>query len=340
MTRPFLVGVFLILSSFDLFSQSHTEDFRINLPQQIIKGGLYSTITFIDSRFDTTSMGIVQLGAFNKKAKVVPKIPFSTQLTSVMNALIDSTAKNGVLLFQLRQFSFAEITGSMSEKGYCFLRAELYSNINETYHKVNSIDTVLFIKSMDVTRALFRNGSNAITNLIATSLLKEGSDQSYNSLTDILKIDSIEKRRIKVYNTAEYTDGLYLNYTSFMNQVPDKQITVEMKDEKISVVKIFDVDGNIIKIKKRDIYSIVYKGQPYIATEYGYYPIKRINDDLLFTGKAKTTANTGDVVTASLFFGIIGGLIASDAEAMFEMKIDHLNGGFIHLREIKDKHKG
>jgi hypothetical protein len=35
------------------------------------------------------------------------------------------------------------------------------------------------------------------------------------------------------------------------------------------------------------------------------------------------------------FFGIIGSLIASDAEASFEMKIDHGNGGFIRLREIK-----
>ncbi len=85
------------------------------------------------------------------------------------------------------------------------------------------------------------------------------------------------------------------------------------------------------------MYAFVYKGQPFVATEYGYYPLQKINDDFYFTGKAKVTANTGDVIAASLFFGIIGGLIASNSEATFEMKIDHLNGGFIRLKEIEPK---
>jgi hypothetical protein len=120
-----------------------------------------------------------------------------------------------------------------------------------------------------------------------------------------------------------------------MNQIPDKQIIVVMKGEKISSVKTIDENGKKVNIKTKDIYSIVDKGRLFIATEYGYYPLQKLNDDFFFTGKAKVNANTGDVVAATLFFGIIGGLIASDANATFEMKIDHLNGGFIRLREIK-----
>jgi hypothetical protein len=48
------------------------------------------------------------------------------------------------------------------------------------------------------------------------------------------------------------------------------------------------------------------------------------------------TAKTGDVIAASIFFGIIGGLLASDANATFEMKIDHINGGFIRTKEIRN----
>ena len=81
--------------------------------------------------------------------------------------------------------------------------------------------------------------------------------------------------------------------------------------------------------------SIVHQGQPYVATDYGYYPLQKTGDDFFFTGKAKVTANAGDVIVAGVFFGIIGGLIASDASALFEMKLDHLNGGFMRIREIK-----
>ncbi|MGV3760889.1 hypothetical protein [Parapedobacter sp.] len=73
---------------------------------------------------------------------------------------------------------------------------------------------------------------------------------------------------------------------------------------------------------------------PYVATSYGYYPLWREGDDLFFMGKDKATAAASDVIVASAFFGIAGALMASNAEAAFEMKLDHLNGGFIRLREI------
>ncbi|HEX8462580.1 MAG TPA: hypothetical protein VF623_14165, partial [Segetibacter sp.] len=78
-------------------------------------------------------------------------------------------------------------------------------------------------------------------------------------------------------------------------------------------------------------------GQAYIATDYGFYPLRKINSDYHFTGKAKVQANTGDVIAASLFFGILGGLIASsNSDATFDMKLDHINGGFIRLKEVPD----
>ena len=335
MNKFLLFPIFIFLITPKLFSQNRTEDFEITLPDKKVSNSLYKTIRFIDSRYDTSSIGIVQLGAFNKKAKVVPEIPFATQLSNVMNALRDATAKDGELLFQLRQFNFAELTGAMSEKGYCYLRAWLYSNKNGRYQKIASIDTVIFIKAMDVTKALFRNGSKTITNFIADNLLKDATDLQYYSFRDILQIDSMEKNDIPLYTTSQMKEGLYETYRSFLNQTPDKQVTAESKDEKIASVKTINENGKTDKVKSKDVYAIVSNGKPFIATDYGYYPLQKINDDFYFTGKAKVNANTGDVIAASIFFGIIGGLIASDAEATFEMKIDHINGGFIRLREIR-----
>jgi len=325
------ITLFLLICT-GTFCQRRTEDFKITLPEQKIPGSFYKTITYLDSRDDTTNMGIVQLGAFNKKARVVPKIPFADQIISVMNGL---TAKEGELLFQLRQLSFAEITSAVSEKGYCYLRATIFSKNNERYQKLLTIDTVILIKSMDVTRALFRNGSKTITDFIANNLLVQPVVEDYYSFSDVVKIDSIEKRKIPVYNTLTFADGLYASFASFTNQSPDKQITAELKNEKLSAVKAPDDNGKLAKVKSKDIYAVVYKGQPFIATEYGYYLLQKTGDDFFFTGKAKVNARTGDVIAASLFFGIIGSLIASDAEATFEMKIDHANGGFIRLHEIK-----
>jgi hypothetical protein len=188
---------------------------------------------------------------------------------------------------------------------------------------------------MDVTRALLRNGSRLITNFIATSLWKEPVDSVAYGFNDILHMDSIEKRKIVLYNTTIFADGLYTSYASFMNQVPDKQVTIDEKKGKISSVKMTAENGEMLKVKRKDVYAIVYKGQPYIATEYDYYPLEKRDDDFYFTGKAKVTADQGAVMAASFFFGIIGGLIASDADASFEMRIEHSNGGFIRLREIK-----
>lgn len=328
---------FSIIICMNAVAQKATKDFEIELPEQKISGSLYNTISYIDSRLDTTHMGIVQLGAFNKKARVVPKIAFGQQLTNVLQALTDSASGDGGLLFQLKQLSFAEVTGAVSEKGYCYLRAVLYKKAGESYNPVNSIDTVILVKAMDVTKALFRNGSKVINSFISDNLLRPSTDTINYSYSDVVHIDSIEKRKLKLYNVTAYTDGVYKSFESFLNQAPDyTEMSVTMKRDTISSVKIAGENGKMEKIKTKNLYAVIYKGQIFVATEYGYYPVEKYNDDFLFTGKAKVTAATGDVIAASMFFGVLGGLIASDAaNATFEMKIDHINGGFIRLREVK-----
>ena len=335
MNKLFLTFCIALLPGMGLFAQNTTREFEISLPETIIQNSLYHAIEFLDSRTDTSQLGIVQLGAFNNQAKVISKIPFSTQLGNVMRSLTDSTAKNGELLFQLRQFNFAEISGAVSEKGYCYLRAELYSKNDNDYRKIASIDTCVLIKAMDVTKALFKSGSQLLTNLIADNLLKDAHESDAYSLRNIVKIDSLEKRKIRVYNIDTYTDGLYYSYESFKNQVPDKQITVETKkDGSISNVKISDDNNLMVKVKSKDVYSVIYKGQPFIASDYGYYPLKKENDEFYFTGKAKVAGNSSDVMAAGFFFGVAGALLAVNVKATFEIKLDHINGGFIHCREI------
>jgi hypothetical protein len=335
MPRSFIFILCLSLAFTNLFAQ-RPEDFQIVLPVDKVPNSLYNTISYLDTRYDTTYMGIVQLGAFNRKAKVIPRTHFSTQMSTILQTLIDSTSKNGQLLFQLRQFNFAEITGAMSEKGYCYIRASLYARINDRYRSLSTIDTVLLVKSLDVTKPLFRNGSKIITDYIASNLVMTPVDSTDLSYDDVLRMDSIDKRKIKVYNTARMTDGIYRDFESFRNQVPDTlTMTAEEKDGQLTSVKAPGEKGKLKKVKAKDVYAIVHNGKAFIGTDYGYYPLEKRGDDFYFTGKAKVTAAAGDVIMASVFFGLLGGLIASDANATFEMKIDHINGGFIRLKEVQ-----
>jgi hypothetical protein len=257
----------------------------------------------------------------------------------VMKALIDETAKDGELLLLLRQFSLAEITGALSEKGYCYLRAVLFGPDNGQYLKLAAVDTVIVISSFDVTKALLRQGGGSITDFIKDNIRKQSADTIHYSLAEVASIDSIEKRRLPVYNTTEYRDGPYKTFNAFVSQQPEsEELLMEFwKTKNIKSIQVKNNKGKFVKAETDQWYALVYKGQPYITTGYGVYPLEKRGDDFYFTGKAKTSASTGDVAAATFFFGIIGGLIASSAgsSAVFEMKIDHLSGGFIRIREVK-----
>ena len=337
-SNKLLIASLFLLSCLAASAQRSTENYTITLSDQKVANSLYNSFRFIDGRKDTSNMGIVQLGAFNRKAWVRPAKPLDTQFLSVFNQLIDSTAKEGEFVFLLRQLSFAEVTKAMSEKGYCYLRATVFAKAPEGYLPINTIDTVILIKAMDVTRAMFRNGSKTINEFIGHNLVQPlaGNARLY-SQADIIALDSVEKRSLPVYNTEAYTEGVYKSFAAFTQQQPD--ITnAEIEVNKTSLpetVRIMNEKGKKEKIKSKELYALVYQGKPYIATEFGYYPLEKKMDDFYFTGKTKVSANSGDIMAASLFFGIIGGLLASaPVEAVFEMKIDHVGGGFIRLKEI------
>ena len=330
-----LVTIAISVVNFHLKAQ-HNREFEISLPETKATGSLYNKISFLDSREDSSQMGILQTGAFNRKAAVVTKTPLPVQLNKLMSALVDSTAKDGELLFQLRQLSFAEVTGAMSEKGYFFFRAILYAKAGQSYTMLASIDTAIIIKSsLDVTKGIFKRGSNLVSSFVSNHLLQT-SNTAGVTFSDVVKIDSIEKAGLKIYSDTGWQNGIYSSWNSFKQQLPDKPVLESViKEGKLKTLKIMGDDNKLEKVKSRSIYAVVCNGQPFIATDYGYYPLEKTNGEIFFTGKAKVTASTGDVIAASMFFGIIGGLLASDAAATFEMKIDHLSGGFIRLREIK-----
>jgi len=334
MNKIFLILFFLSLFIANSFSQDFTKDLEIALPAFKIHNSLYKKINFLDSRIYKSQIGVLSIGPLrNRDARLILKEPFGKQLTNLLNALIDSTAKDGELLFQLNRFNYVEPRATR----FCSFSAELYTLQGNQYQRISSIDTVIMLSGYDVTSPLIVRASKIITDLIADNLLKQPVDSTYYNIAEVKNIDSIDKRKIPLYNVANYRNGIYRSYRSFMNQIPDEEGIINMKrDEAISSVKILDSTGKKVKIKSKDIYAVVSKGFPFIATEYGYYQMQHIGDDFFFTGDVKVAASIGDVVTGQIIFGVVGALSnASGTQTTFQMVIDYKNGKFIHLRKIE-----
>lgn len=335
MNKRILLISSLLMGAFSSNAQKKVVSFQIVPPEEKVANSLYNSIQLLDIRKDTTDFGIVQKGLLNRRVKVTTDIPMAEQLSGIVDALTDHTAQNGKLLLLLRQCSFAEVTNAMSEKGYFHFRAVLFSHENDAYKRIVSIDTVTMVKAMDVTQKMLRLGEGVITSFIAEYLKQAPNEDMTLSINQLPKIDSIEKSRLPFYISGSYVDGIYYSFNSFVYQQPDegKVSAVLDKNGKLRQVSYTDKDGQKEKIKNRATYAVVYEGKPYVSTKYGFYLLEKRDNDFYFIGKA-SNYTTIDIVTAEIFFGVIGGLIAQSATALFEMKLDHLSGGFIRIRAL------
>jgi hypothetical protein len=323
------IFVFISLSA---FSQNRKEPFNIPAAEQKVSNSLYNEISFIDARADTANMGFVQLGMFNARADIIFKKPFRDQLSTLIREISDVTAQKNTLYFQLRKFSFSEQTNTFSERGYFRFRAGLFRKLDDRFIKINDVDTTILIKASDVTKSLIQHAGTEIIDFVQQNLQNDGIALTSFSLAQIENPDSVEKTNIKLYTTTQYTDGLYLSYKSFSSQIPDGPMIVEEKNNKIKSVKTTDSTGKMIKVKSRDVYAMVYKGQLYAATSYDFFPLTKDKEDFYFTGKVKAGVDP----MAGLMFGLMGSLLSSTSYYTFEMKIDHISGDFIRIRYIPD----
>lgn len=331
-----------ITLSISMYSQKRTEDFSISFPDKKLDKSYYKNIKLIDARIDSTSMGIVQKGAFNAKARVVPTANLNDQFQNLLNHINGENTEDGTIVMYLKQLYFAEITGAFSEHGYCYFQAYLFAkNEDGTYSYLDKIDSVIDHSSMDVTKATMKKGSEMVSDFISRNVSKKAIQTDRYTFNDIKNFDAIEKQRLSLYNSAELKEGIYPDYNSFKNQQPSERTisTAKFYGKTTKIIKLYEtVEGKEKEIKKNEAFAIVYEGSPYIylPVENAFVKAEKKDGDFYFTGKIKSTAKTGDVVLASAFFGIIGGLIASESTSVpFELKLDYVNGGFIPIKEVK-----
>lgn len=292
---------------------------------------LYHSIDFLDSRPDSAYIGILELGS-KKTVRLVLKTPVAPQLASFLSAYSAGRSGMGELLFQLRRYSFAE----PRKTRYVYLAGTMYVRSGDRYARLANLDTVISMNAPSFfQQELGDRMAEVVGKFFARSIRLRPADGPTYSLDDLGRIDSLEKRQIPVYNTANYVDGFYSNYTAFKNQLPDIKGHIKLNDDG-SISKPV-VDDRVWKAEQHaHIYAIVYRGVPYVVTHYGYFLLEKKDDEFYFTGPLRVNVTDGEVAVSEVALGLVGRGIVTDAgdKNFYRVLIDHQNGEFIHLETL------
>jgi hypothetical protein len=339
MNRLALILLVSCMPFMSLLAQKSTDStlyFAFITPKHKPVRSLYNTIDFLDSRQDTSMIGVLGVTDNGGVARLVLGTPVLPQLTNMLNALTLAPAGDGRLLLQLKRFSFAEKTRAR----YCYLSVILYAQSDGRFVQLSSLDTTLVIAVSFVRGELEREASTMLDDFITKTIILlpvEGAP-SFDS-TDLARIDSIRKRQIPAYNTATFTDGFYSNYSAFMRQTPDLKGHVGTKKDGALYFKIHD--NKWTNSDDRHIFAFVYNGAPYIVTHFGFYPLKKQADDFYFTGKLRVAPSsaekTATVALGALAAGVTGAVLANGLttdRAKYRVMIDYVTGEFIHLEVL------
>lgn len=322
MNRQLLALLILCLPSANLFSQETAVSFEWTAPKSTPEKSLYKLIAFLDSREDTSYVGSYSLEPEAKPTRLILKTPIQPQLDAILNAYTDASSGFGAVLFQLKRFSFAETQKTV----YTYLSANLYALKDNGYVLLLTLDTTLVIDGPENFQpALAYASSEVIDNFIARGITLAPVDTVVYSYDDVRRIDSVRKRKLKVYNTTTYAQGFYSNYSAFKDQTPDLQGAVKTRSDGSMAVTLHSAGWTEARGTKH-IFAFVYKGVPYIVTHFGYYRLEKQADDFYFTGRLNVAGSSPSPF--SLFSGN-----ATDADKRdYRVLIDYSNGEFIHLK--------
>ncbi len=321
-----------------LFSQEKTKYFQLNAPTKKITKSYYSNVKFIDNREDTANFGVVRIGALNKEAAVITPIGIGEQLNQLLFELNPENAGKGEILFQLRKLKFIEKAEGLKEFGYCFFRANIYTYSENKYRQIAIIDTFLTVESRDVTKLIFEKADKTIVQFFLNSLANDTSNTAAYTREEIANIDEVEKQKIKLYNVDVLADGIYTTFQTFKDQTPDFTLfSITFEDGEISEIKAKNKNGNVKKMKSEHVYAIVNKGKPYISAEFGFYPLIKNNNDFYFIGDDKQHYLKGQIVKSGSILDPTEYVYSPlPLTSQYEIKVDHLNGKFMRVKEIKE----
>jgi hypothetical protein len=312
----------LCLNSATLFSQGTAVSFEWTAPKNNPQKSLYKLMAFLDSRQDTTCVGNYSLEQGARPTKLILKTPIQPQLEAILNAYTDASSGFGAALFQLKRFSFAETQRTV----YTYISATLYALKDNGYVPLLNLDTTLVIEGPENFQpALAYYSSDVVSSFIAKAIVMAPVDTVVYSYDDVQHIDLVRKRKLKAYNTGNFTEGFYSCYNAFKNQAPDLRGVVKLRSDSSMTITLHSSEWTEPRGKKH-IFAVVYKGVPYIVTHFGYNLLEKQGDDFYFSGRLNVAGS------AQSPFGLFTANAADAVKHNYRVLIDYTNGEFIHLK--------
>lgn len=322
-----LAGLLLTLAA---HSQKHRYFQITPIDPDTVAYSLYNKISLLDMREDKEVIGIIDPGSTPEKAeKYLFKDSVQQQLTAMLTALTDSTAKDGELLLQFRRFHFVET----SKSRFCYLSAIVYARQADRYSRLGMLDTAIVLTGS--VKALDRLANYALTQFLKKSLTMMPASAAV-SYTDILNLDSMARDGSPLYTAAQYVDGEYNNAQSFLLQRPDWQGFVDTT-RKGKVFGAYPLNSRGKPMEEaRPVFAIVYKGVPYIGTAFGYYPIERVGREIFVNAYIRMpTKDLMRVMEMTAHGPLRGGMEADmGIKTLYRLVFDPVGGKFIHLNPL------
>ena len=335
------VAFFCTLPDRGLRAQDIIDPFELSFPLYKVNKSLYNHISFIDSRAYSAAIGTVEEGVLpNQEEKIVFRTPIGPQLTGLLASLIDSAARDGELVFQLKRFRFIERSGVR----YCYLSAALYAKKEDRYFPLSRLNTVIPLYG-HIYKTLQSTANDLLTDFIAKGLVVPAKDSLVYTLHEVEHVDSLEKQKIVLYTTTKFAEGLYRSPRSFLEQRPDWTTfgATVRPDGSIGVVTAGNLGGDLKAVNVDKFFAVVYHGIPYVATDLGCYPLERVGDDFYFNGMLRKDAGSGNVPGLSvsgqpgpsLMSGITGAMLTRyGLKTLYQGMLDHETGGFVFVRVL------
>lgn len=301
----------------------------------------FSKVNVIDNRAGKQLLGLVQLGGFNRMEQVKFDGSFPDSLATFFLAG-DSTKSNGrELTIILYELFVSEKTGGMSETGRFKLSMRLFEKVQSSgFQETLMVDSVYRIQASDATKKLLRLVSEELCE-IATIVSEKKPESDLNlpkySIEELYTLDSLEKLKIPIYNTDNFTPGIFIDYDHFKNNNSDHStISYDTTvNGKINVYKWDEVKQKKVKLKVGSFYAASDGKNIIKSTSVGFYNLEKIGFDFYYTGKTSFYNSMNNAYMMYAMFGITGAIIANSVnntnEQLFRLKLNYLTGHSIPL---------
>ncbi|MGG9970387.1 hypothetical protein ACQ33O_01230 [Ferruginibacter sp. SUN002] len=330
-----------------------TDTFSIAIPAEKVVNGKYKSFDFLDNRKE----GIEDLGYIAKDEGLTTddKLyfiktpnPLSIQFKELFDSLNASPIDSGKLLLQLSRFKFTSLNMENFNRSFLF-RANLYSVTEKGYCRIDHIDTIVKLKEIELfggnvykrLERAYKRANKAIVDFISRNLTNSGnSNGQYFSRSEVINIDSIEKKDIALYSYDTLVDGVYTSFLSLKHQFPE-YTDFDAKFKKGRLVKVekksYSADDNMDYFIP-DVYAVVKDEKIYININNTYSLLEKKDNDFFFTGKLNLETDHTARLVMWLFVTQLAAFFPGEkSNIKYDFKLDHVNGACIPIRSSNEK---